>query len=98
MPSRLRVLVKQQGQRRPVSGRRAVAMAICLLRRQFMSTELPDGWNRFSLRQKLAYIGDKLPRGYELIFIREPRNTRKNKSLFLEMRGLPRNAVVELEG
>jgi len=63
-----------------------------------MSTEIPPGWNEMSLMRKLKYIGDKLPRGYELIFIREPRNTRKNKSLFLEMRGLQRNAAVELEG
>lgn len=86
MSTKLRVVLKQGNDAPPMHGSRAVRMMFTLVKILDIPG-LPPDWERRNSRQKLEYFAQFLPPPYELVFIRERRHTRKNRSLYLKTIG-----------
>lgn len=68
------------------------AMAIKVLVKQtiaenVLNVKFPLNWETMSKRQRLLYLGEKLPVGWELTLFQEPKSTRRSRSLYWRARG-----------
>ena len=87
MPSKLRILFRGPGNPRFICGNKAIAMLSQFVSKECLLTmQLPLDWAKRNKYARLSFLAQLLPKGYELYLIREPKHTRKNKSLYLKMR------------
>ena len=87
MPSKLRILFRGPGNPRFICGNKAIAMLSQFVSKECLLTmQLPLDWGKRNKYSRLSFLAQLLPKGYELYLIREPKHTRKNKSLYLKMK------------
>ena len=65
-----------------IHGSKVIAALCKMVQRNVYNLQLPEGWLTLKTQDKLKFLAKSMPKGYELLMLREPKWTRKNKSLY----------------
>lgn len=86
MPSKLRILFRTPTDAKFIRGNTAIARLSQYISKEcLLSMKMPPNWAKLNKYDRLLFLAKLLPKGFELFLIREPKHTRKNKSLFVQM-------------
>lgn len=65
-----------------LNGSRVIAALCKMVQRNVYNLQLPEGWLHLKTQDKLKFLAQSMPKGYELIILREPKWTRRKKSIY----------------
>ena len=65
-----------------LNGSRVIAALCKMVQRNVYNLQLPEGWPTLKTQDKLKFLAKSMPKDYELVMLREPKWTRRNKSLY----------------
>jgi hypothetical protein len=68
-----------------LNGSKVIAALCKMVQRNVYNLQLPDGWLTLKTQDKLKFLAKSMPKGYELLMLREPKWTRRNKSLYQQV-------------
>lgn len=81
---------------KPLYGTRAISFLCKTIQSEVMNVVWPLDWDKLSTKTKLIFLGKYLPKDTELLLIREPKWTRRKRSLYYKLIQLGKDKNVDL--